>query len=71
MTGELGDLAEGTRVLVRGQGTEAGDRITAERVGITPDTMRLPELPDLGGRFGHPDERRRPRASIGRAGPAA
>ncbi|WP_188190030.1 anti-sigma factor family protein [Nonomuraea sp. SYSU D8015] len=51
VTGDLGELAEGTHVMVRGEGTEAGDTIRARQVAITPDAMKLPGLPNLGDRF--------------------
>ncbi|GLZ04066.1 hypothetical protein Acsp03_15320 [Actinomadura sp. NBRC 104412] len=45
VVGGLADLSDGTRVMVRGDGDESGETITAESVLVTPAQMKLPEPP--------------------------
>jgi len=46
VAGSLSDLSDGTRVMVRGEGDEAGETITAETVLVAGAQMKLPKLPE-------------------------
>ncbi|MEV0613480.1 hypothetical protein AB0I81_09155 [Nonomuraea sp. NPDC050404] len=51
VAGTLADITDGTTVMVRGEGVESGDKVTAQQVAVLPHTMKMPQMPNWGGRL--------------------